>query len=215
MIEKEEAMKKKQCFLFLLLSIMVFSIANVQQVYAVEKNVDIELRDYLIDENGKEVAYQDFQTVFDNSSLNKISRIVNLGDSCYVRVKLVANNPNMKDDIIFNIDDNWKLKKDGYYYYTKILNKNEKIDIFNQIQFKEIYKNIGKDNNFSITIYADAIQGWDMIPDFNADEPWKAIQNVKTGDDSNVPLYTGIFIISGLGIYFLWKKGKMKNEKIN
>lgn len=85
---------------------------------------------------------------------NKNPTIKNTGNSpCYVRAYLNISDYNLwKKHTKININENWFLHNDGYYYYNKPLNPNESVEFFNTVTVSGV-----DEYKCSISIYADSI----------------------------------------------------------
>ena len=120
----------------------------------ITNRVDIEyIQD--INSNIKVVANQKI-------SLNHY--IKNQGIACYIRFKCDKN------DIIIDLNDDWILKSDGYFYYKKMVLSNDKLPLFTKIIVLDKY--LVHQDYFHFDIQIEAIQQDNILPDFNDVYPW-------------------------------------------
>lgn len=137
--------------------------------------VDIRLDEFQ-EENGKLVAYQNEKIVLPGEQISKIPRVTNKGEPCYVRAKLVYEGDTeelegLSDENVSGFSEDW-VKKGEYYYYTKILDKKESVDIFDTLSIPETWTEAHSDQALSLTVRTDAIQAANFDPDFSAMSPW-------------------------------------------
>ncbi len=146
--------------------------------------VSIELQEYTISD-GKEVLYNDGdeQSVVPGQVISLIPRITNSGDSSYIRAKLsyTSDNNNAKnvaESYIDNSDKNWE-KHGEYWYYKKMLEPGEKIDIFKNLTIPNDISNEYQGKILQLNIVVEAIQSENFNPNFNSDSPWNGINAEK------------------------------------
>lgn len=136
--------------------------------------VGINIKEYELDANGKEVPYQDFKTILPGQTVDKISRITNTGEPAWIRCKLSfvseAEMENL-DESMVKLADGW-LKKGDYYYWTKALPTNGTVDFTKTVTFPAAWTEALDNEEFQIIISADAVQQRNFTPDFTADDPW-------------------------------------------
>lgn len=138
--------------------------------------VAIELKEYELDTNGKEVPYQnDKKDILPGQKISKIVRITNNGNDAWIRVKVeYSSNDGIKglsDDNIVLSGDKWERHGD-YYYYKEPVKKDASIDFMKEVVFPVEWGNDYVEKHLSINISADAVQTDNFTPDFTSDDPW-------------------------------------------
>ena len=150
--------------------------------------VDIELKEY--DQNGNDFGEEE-QLVMPGDRIKLVTKVHNLGMDCYIRAKIVYktdNNIVAEQDYIDGDYKTWN-QKDGYYYAESILNKNEVIELFNEVIIPSDLSDISSNNRIILNIVVDAIQA----KNFNND--WEGIEIKKSVDRSYNIDYDGEFSI--------------------
>ena len=152
--------------------------------------VDIDLKEYTIDENGNKILWKDVKNVLPGETISKIPEIscVEGSADCYIRAKIEikAQNENlMKDEKMLtldnvNVDTNtwFYCEEDGYFYYKEVLtDKSESVTLFTEVRIPSEWDNEWSLNQFSIDVTAEAIQSKNFTPDFsqNSIKPWPGI----------------------------------------
>lgn len=147
--------------------------------------VDIELKEFQLDENDSEVDYVNPDIQLPGMIVSKIPRIYNRGSECWIRVKLdfSVDDENLVpvslDNVIGFQPDNWITGSDGYYYFTQPIQESTDIDVFKAVTIPSYWGNEYKDKNIYIDITAEAIQYKNFNPNFNSDKPWGDIKAEK------------------------------------
>lgn len=123
-----------------------------------------------------EVKYQAQKSVLPGQVISKIPRITNYALPCWIRAKITYSGENealeiLDDDNISGISEDW-IKRGEYFYYTKILKKQESVDLFHAISIPEIWTEEHEMQEMKVDIQADAIQAANFSPDFSAMSPW-------------------------------------------
>lgn len=152
--------------------------------------VDIDLKEYTINEAGEKVEWADKTNVTPGEVISKIPEIncVEGAVDCYVRAKVEINckDENLQtstdmltlDDVKVNEDDWYFCEQDGYFYHKEILtDKSEPVVLFSEVKIPEKFDNEWSLEEFSIDVTAEAIQSKNFTPDFSEDslEPWPGI----------------------------------------
>ena len=76
-------------------------------------------------------------------------------------------------------------KKYGdYYYYKSIVNTGEEIEIFNNIKIPNDLSRKYNGKNIIVTVFADAIQSDNFIPDYTLEDPWYNIKIEKSVENT-------------------------------
>lgn len=162
--------------------------------------IDIELKEYTLNDSGEKVQLNDIKYVLPGDTISRISEIscVDGSEDCYIRAKVEvkAKNTNlMKDENMIDLSNlNVDLKKwyycskDGYFYYKDILSdESENAILFTEVSIPRKWDNEWSLEEFSIDVTAEAIQSKNFTPDFSEDseEPWPGI----TEDDIEKCIY--------------------------
>ena len=178
-------MKKKILALALVVVLAVTAVTGATLAYFTDKdeatntftvgNVSIDLTEPKWDEQGKEDAPE----VYPGEALAKDPTVTNDGaNPCFVRIKVTgwdclapAGEITYKTDYVANkLGDNWVKHSDGYFYYAKVLAKDETTDaLFDQIVMPTDLTN-GYDGNYSLVVNAYAVQAQGARPSFSAVE---------------------------------------------
>ena len=202
---------KRKILIFIFSSLLVFSL--VGQISAGFSSLDVlnEFQNGIIDiEIGEEQSNVNKQLILPFDEICKNPYIKNNGSDCYVRAKLTFSDENIVADIN-GLSADWFLNNDGYFYYTKILKSNEKINIFESIKLGDIDQE-QELTDFSIDINVDAIQSKNFIADFNSTTPWSDVEVLKTNEKNpNVTEYKPLPNTSFKIIYQDDIKGMIKN----
>lgn len=152
--------------------------------------VDIDLKEYMLLENGKETEWSDSGNVFPGMKISKIPRIINNGNDCYVRVKITFGDMDVLNEAnIFGMDDSWIKAEDGYYYYKNILMNKDSVDVFRGITVPEALSREKLEGQISLEIDADAVQADNFTPDFESSDPWRSteiLKNEKNNDYEDI-----------------------------
>lgn len=175
-------MKKKRLLIFLS-SLSILMCGSGASILAMTETsvtnylstgiVDIELEEYQI-QDGKEEAYEDVKDILPGQVISKIPRIHNAGNDCYIRVKLELEG--MEESIeLQDIGEKWMQGKDGYLYYTEVMETGEETDLFQSIRIPEDFVQ-EEETSFWLKIHAEGIQAQNFTPDFQADAPWGAVE---------------------------------------
>lgn len=69
------------------------------------------------------------------------------------------------------IEDVW-LKAGEYYYYPKVLERQESVDFFHTITVPSAWTSAAAGQALSVEIQAEAVQAANVTPDFTAEAPW-------------------------------------------
>lgn len=149
--------------------------------------VDITIKEYQ-NYNGVEEPLSSSISIMPGQYVSQIPRIKNNGSECYVRVKLDCELSEILS--LININDGWKLYKDGYYYYSSSLKTSDSVDLFTGFKIPEDLSNEYQGINFSINISADAIQSTNFKPDWNKDSPWGQVEILANTKDEGYTINT-------------------------
>lgn len=138
--------------------------------------VDISLDEFRMDINGKEIEWSDMKAVLPGEKISKIPRIRNLGKDCYVRARVNLLDAPVDAKDIYGMSENWIVSNDGYYYYTKVLETNETVDLFEGFQIPEDLNEELMEKTFQVKIDVDAIQSQNFTPDYSQNHPWGNVE---------------------------------------
>ena len=157
---------KKRLFL---LGLVFFLIMCISGIYSLSNEinetesglstsaVDIEIKEFnqyseSFTDNGK--------IVMPGDEIRLIPKINNLGIECYLRAKIIYTIGNEEFDISNYIDGNYSSwnKKDEYYYYDSIFQKEESVELFNSIKIPNNLSSRYQGKDVVIHIIVEAIQ---------------------------------------------------------
>ena len=140
-------------------------------------DVNIGIWEYEEDGDGeKKYEGPENGIVLPSQVISKIPRITNYAEPCYVRVKPVFDEEETQDyrlgeEDLGGIEDVW-LKAGEYYYYPKVLGKQESVDFFRTITLPSAWTSEAEGQVLSVEIQAEAVQAANVTPDFTAEAPW-------------------------------------------
>lgn len=141
-------------------------------------SVDIKVTQLEIDENGnlKEAVPH---IVLPGQDISYIPEIETFKADSYVRLKVDLIMDNKIDnpitiDNIKSIKDGW-IKKGDYFYYTKVLKKNNPKQVFQGLKVPSEWSS-EKSTGFKVKVTADCIQAANFKPDFSSDMPWGSVK---------------------------------------
>lgn len=138
--------------------------------------IDISLEEYMLDENGKEVVWEDQRDIMPGDSISKIPKITNKAMDCWVRAKVKVSSKLQKVDSlsveqIEGISDDW-IKIGEYFYYKKIVKSKQTVTLFQALKIPEQWLKEHEENKIKIVVQVDAVQAKYFIPNFSVDTPW-------------------------------------------
>jgi len=167
--------------------------------------VNVSLATYQLNEHGEEEAWSDKEYVTPNSTISNIKRITNEGEhSCYLRAKVTFfETEQVTKDCLLGISDEWILKEDGYYYRKEAVESKGSVDLFTGIYIPNHVPDGQEGMTFFMSVEVDALQEQNVVPDYEAEQPWGEVAVLKAETDgqnivSSVESYTA-FSISYLG----------------
>lgn len=135
-------------------------------------NIDIELQETAINEDGEEILFEESQEKFNvmpGQEVSKIVRVKNIGSNpAYVRVK-VQKDISLADGvygevnlnlITLDFDNiNWTLGEGDYYYYNKSLAPGEStVALFRNVIFNKVMGNLYQGSTAIVKVNAQATQ---------------------------------------------------------
>lgn len=138
--------------------------------------IDISLKEYMLDENGKEVAWKDQTAIMPGDFISKIPKITNKAMDCWVRAKVKLTSKSqyadsLSLDNIEGISDDW-VKIGNYFYYKNVLKTKETVTLFQSIQIPAQWQKEHEENEIQIVVQVDAVQAKNFTPDFGKETPW-------------------------------------------
>ena len=175
-----------------LVGMFFFIMMNISGIYALTNQatngslstgvVDIKIQTYKLN-NGNEEIYSNVTKVSPGEVISFIPKIDNLGEGCYVRVKIKYIDENLDiNDYITSFSND--LEKYGeYYYYNKVLKTGEKLQLFDTIRIPENISNVGN-IEIPLEIIAEAVQEKNFKPDYSKEDPWGGIKPEKRIDNN-------------------------------
>lgn len=148
--------------------------------------VDITLREYAVNEAGKEVLYQEdsIPLLLPGTEVSKIPRITNEGNDCWIRVKLDFEGVKGLDgSCLKGMDRDMIYHEDGYYYLHRLLLSGQSVNIFEGIQIPADFDPANEGNTFTLHLQVDAIQARNVAANFDSDTPWGMVAITKQTDE--------------------------------
>lgn len=138
-------------------------------------DINISVSEYAKKGTG-EVKYRESAKVLPGQVISKIPRIKNDALPCWIRARITYSGEKgelegLTDENIGGISAEW-VKRGEYYYYTKILKKQESVDLFQTVLIPETWSEEHSSQNLTLDIQTDAIQAANFKPDFSAMSPW-------------------------------------------
>lgn len=189
----------------MVLGVFLLSVMSVIPTYASAKtaensvtntlktgNVDIELKEFHLDDNGREVEWTDMKDVCPGQYISKIPRVTNKGAGCYIRAKINIDNDvrsPMTIDDLEGISNDW-VRKGEYIYHVKPLNQGDSVDLFTGFEIPREWDREAADKAINIEISVDAVQSKNFIVDLESDNPWGDIRIEKSKYDGQYELNT-------------------------
>ena len=152
--------------------------------------VDIDLKEYTLNENGEKEEWEDKTNILPGQVISKIPEISCVTGSvdCYVRAKveIYCRDENLQEssemltleNINVNENDWYYCKEDGYFYYKEILtDKSDPVALFSEVKIPENLNNTWSLEEITIDVTVDAIQSKNFTPDFTegTTAPWPGI----------------------------------------
>lgn len=138
-------------------------------------DVSISLSEYELDEDGKEVPYQNDKQVLPGQTVDKIVRITNNANASWIRVKAEYTSEegldSLSDEELTLAGGDWE-KIGDYYYYKKPVAKDESVDFLKRVKIPASWDSTYAEKGFSIILTADAVQEANFTPDWSAGDPW-------------------------------------------
>lgn len=197
--------------------------------------VDIELKEYTLDEKGKEVAWKDLSDTLPGQKIVKIPRITNVASECEIRAKIEMVMGEEVElpitiDLLEGMSKDWKYDEtDGYYYYGKKLKKGESVDLFQGFRIPPVWdtrytenkaiKKYYTENTVDVVVTVEAI-GEEIQKE---EEKWEGEKTIvssvsapKTSDETEkIPFFFITAVAAGVVfVYFSLKKDKNNETKI-
>lgn len=155
---------------FIYIAIAIFcliGIFKISSAYRVEDNdLTINLNTDTVNINIVAEMYYDKLIMPENKTKVK-TEIQNKGIKCFVRFKVEPS------DIIEEMNECWILCNDGYYYMNEPLEEYASISLFDKLYFNSAFVHeLGEGAEFSVNIFADAIQCDNVEQNLSSDLPW-------------------------------------------
>lgn len=112
----------------------------------------------------------------ENPKVKFMPEITNNAESCYLRVKIMANSGNNTIDLtkyIYGLDDGWEIIGD-YLYLKEPMKHEEKSKLCEGFTLPEEWEYL-EENNLKAFVTAEAIQEANFTPDYTSEKPWGEI----------------------------------------
>lgn len=199
-------MKNKNVILALLTTMML----STSGIYASESCtvdnlengvVNIEIDEFTLNDEGKEVPWVDGIGVLPGMNVSKIPYFTATGNDCYIRATVkvdeeVKTNHPITVENLRGISEDW-IRVGDYFYYKYPLKTNETVDFFHGFTVPNEWDdsvnpaNIG-DWGVVLNVVVDAIGADNFSPDFESESPWgdNTIQESVHKDGCDVNVFT-------------------------
>lgn len=127
--------------------------------------IDIELTEWMEEENGSRVPFENVEGIMPGTEVSKIPMIENTGEAdAYIRIKVekqfVGPNGELNEDVIsvnYNTTD-WT-EQNGYFYYNEVLKPGETTKpVFTTVTFDKLMGNDYQNATATIDVQAYATQ---------------------------------------------------------
>ncbi len=156
--------------------------------------VDISLKEYTLDENGREVLWKDKENIMPGDSISKIPKITNEAMNCWVRAKVKLSSSAQSADAlslehIRGISKDW-IKIGEYFYYTKVLKSKETVVLFEGLSIPENWSKEQEQSEIKVIVQVDAVQEKNFTPNFSKDTPWGGLSVQKCIHENEYDLNT-------------------------
>jgi len=128
--------------------------------------VKLDLKEY---DNQDQSFSENGKIVMPGDKISLIPRVRNLGEDCYLRTKItytISNTTYNPSDYINGNYKNWNRQGD-YYYYESTFNKNQSLDIFEEITIPTNLPNNYQGKKVILKIVVEAIQSKHFDNDWN------------------------------------------------
>nr|WP_317281980.1 hypothetical protein [uncultured Sellimonas sp.] len=139
-------------------------------------------------EQSENLYEKDLQNILPGKPINMNPQIQNLGEDCYVRVKIMTESEKEKEipfHCFHGISENWVIKGE-YLYYTKVLEEDEKTDIFQTFVLPDDWNQDGIEHDIiQVKMLVDAIQSRNFTPDFEKEDPWRNVEIKEAQEPKN------------------------------
>lgn len=139
--------------------------------------VEIDMKEY----NGSNEPFnENGKIVWPGDKISLIPRVNNLGIECYLRASITYTIKGEKYNELDYINGNYSTweYKDGYYYYEPIFEKDDSIDLFNEVSIPDDLANKYQGSEVAVAIKVEAVQAK------NFDGNWENVEIKKSVDRS-------------------------------
>lgn len=162
MDNKETKRWTKKHLISLLSIILVFIVTAITAV-AVLSNIEDKSNVFTVGSQTIEISEDKFEISSDDVikpdvPFYKNPTIKNTGTtSCYIRAYIGFSDHSLIDNTTININDDWVLGEDGYYYYTSSVKPGKSVELFDKIT-------VSNTNHYKCNIFiqADSIDANDL-----------------------------------------------------
>lgn len=149
-------------------------------------DINIEIHEYELDENGEEIEYINNKTVMPGQIVSKIVRVENIAESAWIRMKaeyyiagglewLSDENIVFADETTPGNEGHW-VKHGEYFYYTVPVPTEDFITFMTQLKVPTYLDNSAEKRGFSVKLTAEAVQSkyFDVedLEDTSIEDPW-------------------------------------------
>lgn len=151
--------------------------------------VDISLTEYQqksTDQGLVRVPWEDGDTILPGDRISLIPQIENTGADCYVRARLEYGGSMDASDLQpIGMSSDWILAGDGYYYYTKVLPKENSVELFSNLSVSDALNPELAGETGQLFISIDAIQSQNFSPNYDEENPWGDVVVLSNEKDAS------------------------------
>lgn len=181
----------KQFICYLLVAILMFGSTTSAYAGAADNllhtgGISVEQDIYQVDENGRRKAI-DHSKFLLGEEMSYVVDVQNKLNACYIRVdaKILLDDTEIPNLYFTGVNSDWIVKED-FWYYTKPLEKREKVTFCTGVKLPATLTG----RKLDIITKVEAIQEYLFEPDFTAEDPFKGIpiEDTQISDDVERPV---------------------------
>ena len=148
--------------------------------------VNIKIKTYKLNDENREVEYEDDDVLLPGEEASFIPKIVNLGAKCYLRIKIDYINSDIDfRDYVTGFSSDF-VKYEDYYYYNKVFNENDEVKLFDTVLIPGNANTIANGKRINFEIIAEAVQENNFIPNYSDEDPWNGITPAQNENSSYI-----------------------------
>lgn len=141
-------------------------------------DVSITLEEYQLDEEGREVPYEDGKQVVPGQTVDKIVKIRNEAEPVWIRAEgryLAEDGPEGSfGEMAGGMGDRW-IRCGNYFYWSEPVASGESVCFFRTVTVPAEWDEEREGTDFALEVTAQAVQAAHFTPDFSLEDPWFGI----------------------------------------